>query len=118
MRNSTTLCFGLAAAFALAGEPARAQVYSWKDPATGQSRLSNIAPPWYSRGENVSGPRVIATLGARVVDDTALAYERRLLLLGKSKDYVDRLRLQRQPGADARRPADQTASRGLSDAGS
>jgi len=132
LRKSTTICFGLAAAFALVGEPALAQVYSWKDPATGQSRLSNIAPPWYSHGEMVGGPRVIATLGARVIDDTALAYEDRRLLFGKPKDRSDKLRPQ-QPGsaaaqapkqegtgtgADDRRPADQTASRGVSGAGS
>ncbi len=96
MFNPTALGFGLAAAIALACAPALAQVYSWKDPASGQSRLSNIAPSWYNRGENVGGPRVIATLGERVIDDTALAYEQRLLLMGKSKDYVDKLRLQKQ----------------------
>ncbi len=93
MKNSTTLCIGLAAAFILASELALAQVYTWKDPATGQSRFSNIAPPWYNRGEAVSGPRVVATVGERVIDDTALAYEDRLLLSGKSKDAVDKLRL-------------------------
>ena len=98
MIDSSALRFGLAAAIALACAPALAQVYSWKDPVSGQSRFSNIAPSWYSRGENVSGPRVIATLGDRVIDDTALAYEQRLLLLGKSKDYVDKLRLQKQQG--------------------
>jgi hypothetical protein len=102
--HSTALRFGLAGAIALACAPALAQVYSWKDPASGQSRISNIAPPWYHRGEIVSGPRVVATLGDRVIDDTALAYEQRLLLLGKSKDYVDKLRLQKQQG-----PADATA---------
>jgi hypothetical protein len=96
----------MAATIALACAPALAQVYSWKDPASGQSRFSNIAPPWYNRGESVSGPRVIATLGDRVIDDTALAYEQRLLLLGKSKDYVDNLLRQKQQG-----PADKMATR-------
>jgi hypothetical protein len=104
--DSTALRFGLAAAIALACAPALAQVYSWKDPANGQSKFSNIAPPWYNRGESVSGPRVIATLGDRVIDDTALAYEQRLLLLGRSKEYADRLRPQKPHG-----PADAMATR-------
>ena len=125
MENSGTFCFGLAAAFLVAGEPVFAQMYSWKDPASGQTRFSNIAPPWYSRGEIVSGPRVIATIGDRVIDGTALAYEQRLLLSGRSQDYVDKLRTQKQqrPAApqdpnrgSARtaaggRPAHRTASR-------
>ena len=106
MINSTALCCDLAAAIAPACTPALAQVYAWKDPASGQNRLSNIAPPWYSRGESVSGPRVVATRGDRLIDDTALAYEQRLRLLGKSKDYVDKLRLQQQQG-----PADRTTTR-------
>lgn len=111
MINSTALRFGLGAAIALACAPALAQMYSWKDPASGQSRFSNIAPPWYHRGESVSGPRVVATLGDRVIDDTALGYEQRLLLLGRSKNNADKLRLQKQPA-----PADRTAVSSASDA--
>ena len=125
MENSGTFCFGLAAAFLVACEPVFAQMYSWKDPASGQTRFSNIAPPWYSRGEILSGSRVIATIGDRVIDYTALAYEQRLRLSGKSRDYVDKLRAQKQqrPAApqdpnrgSARtaaggRPAHRTASR-------
>lgn len=96
MINPKTLCFSLAAALVLASAPALAQVYSWKDPATGQSKFSNIAPPWYSRGDTVSGPRVVATVGERVIDDTALPYEDRLRLSGKSREYVDNLRLPQQ----------------------
>ena len=113
MITSTALRCGLAAAIVLACAPALAQVYAWKDPASGQSRLSNIAPPWYNRGEFVGGPRVIATLGDRVIDDTALAYEQRLLLLGRSRDYVDKLRLQQQQG-----PADTMATRATTRAAS
>lgn len=105
MPYSRAVRIGLAAAIALACTPALAQMYAWKDPASGQSRFSNIAPPWYNRGESVSGPRVVATLGDRVIDDTALAYEQRLLLLGKSKDYIDKLRLQKQPEPGARTAA-------------
>ena len=117
---------GVALAFVVASAPAIAQVYSWKDPASGQSRFSTTAPPWYNRGETVSGPRVIATVGERVIDDTALSYEERLLLSGRSRDYVDKLRLQKNPGSFAAqsanrepvrsqggnpRPADKTATR-------
>ena len=127
LSNPKTFRFGLAAAFLLASAPALAQVYSWKDPATGQGRLSNFAPPWYSRGELVSGPRVVASVGDRVIDDTALPYEDRLLLFGKPKDQGDRQRLEKQPGAatapeESRRPdrpqatnrlpVDKTARRG------
>ncbi len=126
MRNCKTFCFGLAAAFVLASAPALAQVYSWRDPATGHGKISNIAPPWYSRGEAVSGPRVIATVGDRVIDDTALPYADRLLLSGKTKDQIDKLRPEQQHGSAAaaepkreaaasratgRRPADETATR-------
>ena len=125
MRNPKTLFIGLAAALILVSELAVAQVYSWKDPATGQSRFSNIAPPWYKRGENVSGPRVVATVGEKVIDDTALPYEDRLLLSGKSKQAVNQSRLQDSLGtgkarpqygdppgtrADGRRSADRTAA--------
>ncbi len=101
MSNPKTFCFGLAAALVMASAPALAQVYSWKDPATGQSRFSNIAPRWYSRGEIVSGPRIIATVGRKTIDDTALPYEDRLLLSGKSGGYIDKLRLQRLQGSEA-----------------
>lgn len=90
MKNFKPLCLVLAAAFLFLSELACGQVYSWKDPTSGQTRFSNIAPRWYSRGENVSGPRVIQTLGGKVVDDTSLPYEDRLLLSGKSKDSVER----------------------------
>jgi hypothetical protein len=126
LSNSKALLIGLAAALLLAAGPAPAQVYSWKDPATGQSKFSNVPPSWYSRGEIVSGPRVIATVGRKVIDDTALPYEDRLLLSGKPRDTIDKLRLQQQPQASATqdqdrepartqgnisRPADKTATR-------
>ncbi len=88
----------LAAVFLLAGELTCAQVYSWKNPSTGKTNFSNIAPSWYSRGETVSGPRVIKTSNGRVVDDTALSYEDRLLLSGKSNEYIENLRLQKAQG--------------------
>ena len=123
MRILKFVCCGLAAALVMTGGPAGAQVYSWKDPASGQSRFSNIAPPWYSHGEVVSGPRVIATVGEKVIDDTALPYERRLLISGKSKDTIDKLlaQKQREPApaqqpnqAAARQPANGMATRGAS----
>ena len=111
MIDSSALRFGLAAAIALAGAPALAQVYSWKDPASGQSRFSNIAPPWYHRGENVSGPRVIATLGDRVIDDTALGYDDRLRLSGRPKEQNGKLQPQKQPVAAAPEPPKRKADK-------
>lgn len=113
MRNSKLLCIGLAAALILVSKLAVAQMYSWKDPATGQSRFSSIAPPWYKRSEGVSGPRVIATLGEKVIDDTALSYEDRLLLSGKPKQTAIQPGLQNSLGpATARTPlADPAATR-------
>ena len=124
MRNCKTFCFGLAAAFILASAPALAQVYSWKDPATGGNKISNLAPPWYSRGGVVNGPRVVATLGDKVIDDTALPYEERQLLFGKPKDQLDKPRpepqhesaaapgFEREAGATrAAVPAQETATR-------
>jgi hypothetical protein len=110
-----TVCCVVAAALVLTAAPAAAQMYSWRDPATGQSRFSNIAPPWYSRREAVSGPRVIATVGDRVVDDTALPYADRLLLSGKPREYVEALRPpeRQQPAAQqARDPARTQAAGG------
>jgi len=113
LKNLKTLCIALAAAFSLVGNVAYAQVYSWKDPDTGHSRFSNIPPPWYSRGEIVSGPRVIETLGGKVVDDTALPYEDRLLLSGKSKDYIENLRLQKATASRTRQdPVRKSANSG------
>jgi len=96
LRNCKSFCFGLAAVLVLASAPARAQMYSWKDPATGQCKLSNLAPPWYNRGEVVGGPRVIATAGGQVIDDTALPYAERLLLLGKPKEQAGTPRPERK----------------------
>lgn len=44
------------AAGLLAAVPAAADVYIWKDPQTGKTRMSNIAPPWLR--EPVPGQRV------------------------------------------------------------
>ena len=61
---------------------AQAQVYSWQEPQSGATRMSNVAPAWYRKYPEVTtGPRVIVTLDARVVDDTALALEKRLELM-------------------------------------
>ena len=93
-------------------------MYSWKDPDTGGSYLSNIAPPWYSRGEMVSGPRVIATLGGKVVDDTACPYEERLLLSGKSNEYIEKLRQQKYRESSTPHDPTQMSTKGEADASS
>ena len=46
-----------------------------------------------------------ATVGERVIDDTALSYEDRLLLSGRSREYVDKLRLQKDRGPSAAQAA-------------
>ena len=94
LNNRQIFCAGLAAALALAAAPAIAQVYSWRDPVTNQSKFSNLPPPWYNRGETVRGPRVVATVGDRVIDDTSLPYAQRLLLSGRSKPAADNSGLQ------------------------
>ena len=61
--------------------PGYADVYSWKDLETGRTKISNLAPPWYSRGEDVRGPQVTVTRGPNVVDDTRLPLEKRRQLM-------------------------------------
>lgn len=65
-------------------ETARAQVYVWRDPASGVTRVSNFAPAWYARNQGMDGPRVVVTLGSRIVDDTSLPLEARLELAARS----------------------------------
>lgn len=113
-------CLVLAAALLPAAAPARAQMYSWREPATGQSKLSNIPPAWYIRGEPARGPRVVATLGGRVIDDTALPYEERLRLAGKPQESNGRPQPPRAQAPTTQRPAQQEpegARRGAEDVG-
>ena len=86
----------LVAVLLLIGGLAHAQVYSWKDAATGASRFSNVPPPWYRATEEVDGPRVLVTIGIRLIDDTALSFEDRLMLSGKTRDQIEKLRQQRR----------------------
>ena len=59
----------------------QAQVYAWREPHSGATRMSNIAPAWYRPYPDVAaGPRVIVTLGPKVLDDTALPLDKRLEL--------------------------------------
>ena len=95
----------LAAALLLCGGLAHAQVYSWKDAATGASKFSNVPPPWYRALEAVDGPRVLVTIGVRVIDDTAQSFEERLRLSGKSRVEIERMRQQRRPPPPAREDA-------------
>jgi len=57
------------------------QVYSWKE--GGATRVSNEPPAWYTSYAPVRGPRVLVTIGSRVVDDTALPMEKRLAMRPK-----------------------------------
>ena len=65
----------------LASPASLAQVYSWKDPETGTTKISNLAPPWYTVRAEVSGPRTVAIVGGKLIDDTALPYDKRIELL-------------------------------------
>lgn len=117
--HAQTLGLALAAAALLTGGAAHAQMYSWKDPDSGRSKLSNIPPPWYNRGASASGPRVITTRGGKVIDDTALPYRDRLALAGNSRDQIESSPLQKTPqtgppqdrGAPSARPDAQVAGR-------
>lgn len=59
---------------ALAASPAAADVFVWKDPQTGKTRMSNIAPPWLR--EPVPGRRVptVDVIRDRKVIDPATAF--------------------------------------------
>ncbi len=67
------LRIGLAGAMLLAGAfaaaSASADVFVWKDPQTGRTRMSNIAPPWLR--EPVAGqrmPKVEVVRDNKVID--------------------------------------------------
>ena len=64
------------------------QVYSWKE--AGVTRVSNEAPAWYTDYAPVKGPRVVVTVGSRVVDDTGLPMEKRLAMRKPQKPISKR----------------------------
>jgi len=66
-----SLLFSLFLAAALATSPAFAQIYQWKDPETGSTKLTNLRPPWY-RNDQQSGPRTQLILHGQLIDDTAV----------------------------------------------
>lgn len=48
--------------------PVQGQVYSWRDPQTGQLRLSTVPPPWLrDPGRTAAGPRVNVFKDGKVV---------------------------------------------------
>ncbi|MCC6608071.1 MAG: hypothetical protein IT515_00160 [Burkholderiales bacterium] len=52
----------------VAAAPVAAQVYSWRDPHTGQLRISTVPPPWLrERGAAAGGPRVHVFMEGKVV---------------------------------------------------
>lgn len=67
----------LLAAFLLT-PPALADIYTWRD-ASGATRMSNVAPPWYSETEP-RGPRTQVLVNGHLVDDTWLSPEARTKL--------------------------------------
>lgn len=84
----------LAAALAAAATLASAQVYTWKDPADGGTRVSSFPPSWYAPSAPVRGPRVVVTRGQRVVDDTALTLEERERLARRGAPPLEASRLE------------------------
>ena len=54
---------------------ALADVYAWREGGT--IRITNQPPARYSVYEPVPGPRIVVTVGRRVIDDTALPMEER-----------------------------------------
>ena len=69
----------LVAVMLLLARPALADMFVWKDPDTGKTRMSNIAPPWLR--EPVPGrrmPKVEVVRDNKVIDPgTALANPQR-----------------------------------------
>lgn len=62
----------LAALLALPCGPAAADVFMWKDPATGKTRMTNIAPPWLREPKpGVRIPKVEVIRGGKVLDPAA-----------------------------------------------
>jgi hypothetical protein len=71
----------LAVLLAAVPQLTQAQVYTWRDPQSGATRISNVAPAWYRHYAEVApGPRVVVTLGRTVIDDTGLPLEKRIEL--------------------------------------
>ena len=54
---------------------ALADVYTWRE--DGSMRITNEPPARYRLYEPVPGPRIVVTVGRRVIDDTALSMEQR-----------------------------------------
>lgn len=54
--------------------PGAAQMYTWKDPETGQTEMSNVAPPWYQANQPAvrGAPRTQVLLNGSVIDDTGV----------------------------------------------
>lgn len=77
------------------------QVYTWKDPVDGGTRVSSIPPAWYAPSEPVSGPRVIVTREQKVVDDTSLSLEERARLARRAAPPLEASRLEPPPKPSA-----------------
>lgn len=83
-------------AAALLPPVAVADMYTWRDPETGRTRMSNIPPPWVRDGS--SGPRVEVIRGNRVIDiPTALSKPQPPAELSPSQRAAARLPAQDKP---------------------
>ncbi len=64
----------LAAALALAVVPAAADVFVWKDPQTGRTRMSNIAPPWVREPQPGQRAPKVEVIRERTVIDVQASF--------------------------------------------
>ena len=87
-------CLAAGIALVAASTLAAAQVYSWKDPVGGGTRVSSFPPPWYEPSGPVSGPRVVVTRGQALVDDTSLPLEERSRLARRAAPPLEPPRLE------------------------
>ena len=80
---------------------AQSQVFQWKDPDSGVTRISNSAPAWYREafGENRK-PRIQVFYYGVLVDDTSLSFKGRQDLRGRT--YIGRYLPRMVPPTHAR----------------
>lgn len=91
-------------AFGTSAAASAQQLYSWKDPETGQPRFSTVAPRWYRPNAPVNGPKVVVTRGSAFIDDTSLELRDRLAMAGwQAPAIAARLAELAQTPAQARR---------------
>ncbi len=89
-------------ALALSPLPAVAQIYSYKDPATGSRKITNLRPEWYVKDAPKSIPRTQVIVRGAVVEDSnpaAAAAEARRRPVEAWRNEAALSSLRRQPVA-------------------